>query len=101
MVERRIFPYRVTCPFCHSFDTFRACKELGQLNASPHYIFPTGRYAAVCIKCGAKFSNMKLELKQNKSTEKCRPIASILNYEVLELPDFMQEIKDVNISTFY
>lgn len=44
---------------------------------------------------------MKLELEQSKSTEKYRPIASILNYEVLELPDFMQEIKDVNISTFY
>lgn len=101
MVERRIFPYRVTCPFCHSFDTFRECRELGQLSTPPHYLFPTGCYAAVCFKCGAKFSNMKLELKQDKGAEKYRPIASILNYEVLELPAFMQEIKDVNISTFY
>lgn len=101
MVERRIFPYKITCPFCHSFDVFQAYTELGQLGISPHYLFSTGRYTIVCTKCSAKFSSMELKVKSGTSSEGHRPVAVISNYEVLELPGFMQEIKDVNISAFY
>lgn len=101
MVARQIFPYKITCPFCHSFDIFQECRELGQLSTPPHYLYSTGRYAAVCDKCGVKLSKMKLKIKQGRAVEKYRPVASILSYDVLEFPDFMQEIKDVNISMFY
>lgn len=43
---------------------------------------------------------MKLKMKQGRAVEKYRPVASILSYDVLELPDFMQEIKDVDISAY-